>query len=134
MNHSRILGIGAANPPIRLTQEQSFHAAGYKRQRIRKIFLNSDIQDPEAGSHIENGPNVHPGDVSLRTENEQFAAHEKAANHLVLNILHVSSLSSKISARNYPSSTSILIKLSSAANYTSAFSLRTSSVRLALLW
>lgn len=43
MNHPRILGIGTANPPIRLTQEQSFRAAGYRRQRIRKIFLNSDI-------------------------------------------------------------------------------------------
>jgi polyketide synthase Type III len=39
----RILGIGKANPPIRLTQEQSFHAAGYKSELIRKIFLNSDI-------------------------------------------------------------------------------------------
>jgi len=39
----RILGIGTANPPIRLTQEQSFYAAGYESERIRKIFLNSDI-------------------------------------------------------------------------------------------
>jgi predicted naringenin-chalcone synthase len=37
----RILGIGTANPPVRLTQEQSFHAAGYQSERIRKIFLNS---------------------------------------------------------------------------------------------
>ena len=44
MNHPRILGIGTANPPVRLTQEQSFHAAGYKGRRIRKIFLNSDIE------------------------------------------------------------------------------------------
>jgi polyketide synthase Type III len=44
MNHPRILGIGTANPPIRLTQEQSFHAAGYESERIRKIFLNSDIE------------------------------------------------------------------------------------------
>ena len=43
MNHPRILGIGTANPPVRLTQEQSFHAAGYQSERIRKIFLNSDI-------------------------------------------------------------------------------------------
>jgi predicted naringenin-chalcone synthase len=27
-----------------LTQEQSFYAAGYKSERIRKIFLNSDIE------------------------------------------------------------------------------------------
>ena len=43
MTSPRILGVGTANPPIRLTQEQSFHAAGYKSERIRKIFLNSDI-------------------------------------------------------------------------------------------
>jgi len=43
VNHPRIQGIGTANPPIRLTQEQSFHAAGYQGERIRKIFLNSDI-------------------------------------------------------------------------------------------
>jgi predicted naringenin-chalcone synthase len=36
-------GIGTANPPIRLTQEQSVHAAGCDGERIRKIFLNSDI-------------------------------------------------------------------------------------------
>ena len=44
MNSPRILGIGTANPPIRLTQEQSFYAAGYESERIRKIFLNSDIE------------------------------------------------------------------------------------------
>ena len=41
--HSRIVGIGTATPPIRLTQEQSFYATGYQTERIRKIFLNSDI-------------------------------------------------------------------------------------------
>jgi polyketide synthase Type III len=44
VNHPCILGVGTANPPIRLTQEQSFHAAGYETERIRKIFLNSDIE------------------------------------------------------------------------------------------
>ena len=43
MNHPRILGIGTANPALRLTQEQSFHAAGYQGERILKIFLNSYI-------------------------------------------------------------------------------------------
>jgi polyketide synthase Type III len=43
VSHPRILGIGTANPAVRLTQEQSFRAAGYKGERIRKIFLNSDI-------------------------------------------------------------------------------------------
>ena len=44
MNSARILGIGTANPPIRLTQEQSFYAAGYESERIKKIFLKSDIE------------------------------------------------------------------------------------------
>jgi len=43
LNYPRILGIGTANPPVRLTQEQTLHAAGYKSERIRNIFLNSDI-------------------------------------------------------------------------------------------
>jgi alkylresorcinol/alkylpyrone synthase len=43
VNHPRILSIGTANPLFRLTQEQTFHAAGYQSERIRKIFLNSDI-------------------------------------------------------------------------------------------
>ena len=44
MNYPRILGIGTATPPIRLTQEQTFHVAGYETERIRKIFANSDIE------------------------------------------------------------------------------------------
>jgi Chalcone and stilbene synthases, C-terminal domain len=44
MNCPRILGIGTANPPIRLTQEQSFHAAGYETERMRKISANSDVE------------------------------------------------------------------------------------------
>jgi 3,5-dihydroxyphenylacetyl-CoA synthase len=44
VSYPRILGIGTANPPIRLTQEQSFHTAGYETERIRKIFANSDIE------------------------------------------------------------------------------------------
>lgn len=43
MSHPRILGIGKANPPLRLTQEEAFHAAGYQSERVRQIFLNSDI-------------------------------------------------------------------------------------------
>jgi hypothetical protein len=46
VSHPRILGIGTANPPVRLTQEQSFHAAGYQCERIRKSFLNSGIDLP----------------------------------------------------------------------------------------
>jgi hypothetical protein len=43
VSQHRILGIGTANPPHRLSQEQSFHAARYQAERIRKIFPNSDI-------------------------------------------------------------------------------------------
>jgi 3,5-dihydroxyphenylacetyl-CoA synthase len=43
VTHPRIAGIGTANPSLKLTQEESFVAAGYKTERIRNIFLNSDI-------------------------------------------------------------------------------------------
>lgn len=55
MNHPLILGIGTANPPDRLTQEQTFHAAGYQSERIRKIFLNSDIDYRHF--YLEGAPN-----------------------------------------------------------------------------
>ena len=44
--YPQILGIGTANPPIRLTQEQSYYTAGYTSERIRNIFPNSDIEYP----------------------------------------------------------------------------------------
>ncbi len=43
MSNSQIIGIGTANPSLRLTQEQSFHAAGYQSDRVRKMFVNSEI-------------------------------------------------------------------------------------------
>jgi len=43
MSNPRIIGIGTANPVLRLTQDQSFLAVGYQSERIRKMFLNSDI-------------------------------------------------------------------------------------------
>jgi 3,5-dihydroxyphenylacetyl-CoA synthase len=43
MNNPRIIGIGTANPVLRLTQKESFQAVGYQSERIRKMFLNSDI-------------------------------------------------------------------------------------------
>ena len=46
MRHPRILGIGKANPPVRLTQDETFRAAGYRGERIRNIFRNSDIDFP----------------------------------------------------------------------------------------
>jgi polyketide synthase Type III len=50
----RIIGIGTANPSLRLTQEQSFHAAGYASERVRNIFLNSDIDYRHF--HLESAP------------------------------------------------------------------------------
>ena len=55
MKHPQILGIGTANPPLRLSQEQSFHAAGYQGERIRKIFLNGDIEYRHF--YLEGAPN-----------------------------------------------------------------------------
>ena len=43
LNHPPIIGIGTANPSLRLTQEETFCVTGYEGERIRKIFLNSDI-------------------------------------------------------------------------------------------
>jgi hypothetical protein len=56
VNHPRILGIGTANPPVRLTQEQTFHAAGHQGDRIRKIFLNSDIGHRQWWTEVRFGP------------------------------------------------------------------------------
>ncbi len=39
----RIRGIGVATPSSRFTQEEVFSLSGYTNTRIRKIFLNSDI-------------------------------------------------------------------------------------------
>lgn len=44
MMPSQIIGIGTANPSVRMSQEETFHAAGYTSERVRKIFLNSDIE------------------------------------------------------------------------------------------
>jgi polyketide synthase Type III len=63
VNHPRILGIGTANPPVRLTQEQSFHAAGYQSERIRKIFLNSDIDYRHF--YLEGSPNRQESSYQL---------------------------------------------------------------------
>src|SRR5579862_2202746 len=38
-----ILATGTAVPSLRLKQEEAFELSGYKSERIRKIFLNSDI-------------------------------------------------------------------------------------------
>jgi hypothetical protein len=38
-----ILATGTAVPSLRLKQEETFELCGYKSERSRKIFLNSDI-------------------------------------------------------------------------------------------
>jgi hypothetical protein len=43
MNHPKILSSGTANPSVSLTQEQSFHAAGYQVSAFGKFFLNENI-------------------------------------------------------------------------------------------
>lgn len=43
MSNPRITAIGTANPPLTLTQEQTFRAAGYRTEGVRRRFLNSDI-------------------------------------------------------------------------------------------
>jgi polyketide synthase Type III len=43
VDNSRIIAIGTANPPLRLTQQESFRMAGYKSERIRQIFQHCDI-------------------------------------------------------------------------------------------
>src|SRR5579871_5205764 len=55
MNHSQIIGIGTANPSLKLTQEETFHLAGYKDERILSIFLNSGID--HRYFYIEGEPN-----------------------------------------------------------------------------
>jgi predicted naringenin-chalcone synthase len=53
VNNPRIRAIGKANPPLRLSQEETFRLAGYNNPKVRKIFLNSGIDfrhfylDPE---------------------------------------------------------------------------------------
>ena len=54
VNHPRIFPIGTANLLVRLTQEQKFHAAGYPSERIRKIFLNREIDHRRADENHSN--------------------------------------------------------------------------------
>lgn len=56
MSNPQILSLGTANPPSRFTQQQCFEATGYKGERIRKIFLNSDIEFRHF--YFEGSPNL----------------------------------------------------------------------------
>ena len=59
MDNPRIQGIGKANPPLQLTQEETFRLVGYNNPRILEIFLNSGIDyrhfylDPENFNRFE---------------------------------------------------------------------------------
>jgi hypothetical protein len=66
VNHPRILGIGIAYSSMRLTQEQSLHAAGYQGERIRKIFLNGDIEYRHFYRAKIDGPTADATRLSLR--------------------------------------------------------------------
>ena len=59
MDNPRIQAIGKANPPLQLTQEETFRLVGYDNPRILKILLNSGIdfrhfyRDPENFNRFE---------------------------------------------------------------------------------
>jgi len=42
--NTRILSIGRANLGFRMSQAETFHFAGYKSERIRRMFLNAGIE------------------------------------------------------------------------------------------
>ncbi len=83
MNSPRILGIGTANPPIRLTQEQSFYAAGYESERIRKIFLNSDIEY----RHFYFGGSLNRGETSDQLNERYLSGAVKIGCRAILDCL-----------------------------------------------
>ena len=93
MNHPRILGIGTANPPARLTQEQTFHAAGYQSERIRKIFLNSDIDYRHF--YLEGAPNREESSDQLNQRYLRGAM--KTGCQAILNCLKAPQLPCRIS-------------------------------------
>ena len=81
MSRPRILGIGTANPPVRLTQEQSFHAAGYESERIRKIFLDSDIDH----RHFYLEGDLNRGESSDQLNQRYLRGATKTACRAILN-------------------------------------------------
>ncbi len=83
MNHPQILGIGTANPLVRLTQEQSFYAAGYQGERIRKIFLNSDIDH----RHFYLEGNLNRGESSDQLNQRYLRGAMKTGCRAILNCL-----------------------------------------------
>jgi polyketide synthase Type III len=81
VNHPRILGIGTATPPLRLSQEQSLHAAGYQGERIRKIFLNSDIDHRHF--YLEGG--LNPAESSDQLNQRYLRGAVKTGCRAILN-------------------------------------------------
>jgi len=67
VNHPRIPSIGTVDPPVKLTQEGTFHSARYQGERIRKVFLNTIstigifIGKPHDGTSVD-----EPGDSFAR--------------------------------------------------------------------
>jgi 3,5-dihydroxyphenylacetyl-CoA synthase len=83
MNNPRIIGIGTANPALRLTQQQSFHAAGYQSERIRQMFLNSDIDHRHF--YLEGDLNRHESSDQLNQRYLHGAM--KTGCHAIVNCL-----------------------------------------------
>jgi predicted naringenin-chalcone synthase len=83
VNHPQILGIGTANPLVRLTQEQSFYAAGNQDERIRKIFLNSDIDH----RHFYLEGNLNRGETSDQLNQRYLRGAMKTGCRTILNCL-----------------------------------------------
>jgi len=87
----KILGIGTANPPIKLTQEQCFHAAGYTSERVRKIFLNSGI----AQRHFYFGSTLNPEESADQLNERYLSGAMKTGCHAILSCLQSAGASAK---------------------------------------
>jgi polyketide synthase Type III len=91
LNRPSIIGIGTANPSLRLTQEQSFCVTGYESERIRKIFLNSDIDFRHF--YFENGLNRNETSDELNQRYLRGAMH--IACRAIVNCLNSCGLSAE---------------------------------------
>jgi len=66
-DNPRVCAIGRANPPLRLTQEETFRLVGYKSPRILRMFLNSDIDYRHFYLDPKNfGPHESPDELNRR--------------------------------------------------------------------
>lgn len=63
----RILSIGTANPPEKFTQEEIYRLCGYQSEKIKSIFLNSDIETRHFYINRENfKPDETPDQLNQR--------------------------------------------------------------------